>query len=116
MVEQAQEDARLTAILKAAADPSRRRVLTLLVREGPMRVTEIAAYFDLSLNAVSKHIKVLEAAGLVSRVKEWRDHVIRAELGPLSEIDTWFKALRWVWEIRLEALDTLLTEKETDND
>jgi DNA-binding transcriptional ArsR family regulator len=116
MVERSPEDARLTAILKAAADPSRRRILTLLVREGPLRVTELAAYFEISLNAVSKHIKVLEGAGLVGRMKEWRDHVIRVELGPLEEIDNWFKALRWVWEIRLETLDNLLTEKETDND
>jgi DNA-binding transcriptional ArsR family regulator len=116
MVERLPDETRLTAILKAASDPSRRRILTLLVREGPMRVTELAAYFDLSLNAVSKHIKVLEAAGLVGRMKDWRDHVIRAELDPLTEIDSWFKALRWVWEIRLETLDTLLTKKETDDD
>lgn len=79
-----------------------------------MRVTELAGHFDTSLNAVSKHIKVLEAAGLVSRLKEWRDHVIRAELGPLNEIDRWFGQLRWVWEARLEKLDDLLTKDDTD--
>jgi DNA-binding transcriptional ArsR family regulator len=114
MVERDEEE-RLTTILKAASDASRRRILTLLVREGPLRVTELASYFDISLNAVSKHIKVLEAAGLVSRMKDWREHVIRAELENLREIDRWFAALRWVWEIRLERLETIVTE-ETDND
>ena len=116
MVERDFNDAHLSAILKAASDPSRRRILTLLVQEGPMRVTELAGHFDVSLNAVSKHIKVLEAAGLVSRLKEWRDHVIRAELGPLNEIDHWFKQLRWAWDARLEKLDQLMTQGDTDND
>jgi len=81
-----------------------------------MRVTELAAHFDTSLNAVSKHIKVLEAAGLVSRLKEWRDHVIRAELDPLTDIDRWFGQLRWVWEARLEKLDQLMTKDNRDDD
>lgn len=81
-----------------------------------MRVTDLAGHFDLSLNAVSKHIKVLEAAGLVSRLKEWREHVIRAELGPLTEIDHWFKQLRWVWDARLEQLEKVLTQGDENND
>ncbi len=81
-----------------------------------MRVTDLASHFDLSLNAVSKHIKVLEAAGLVSRLKEWREHVIRAELAPLTEIDHWFKQLRWVWDARLEQLEKILTQGENEND
>lgn len=81
-----------------------------------MRVTDLAGHFDLSLNAVSKHIKVLEAAGLVSRLKEWREHVIRVELEPLTEIDNWFKQLRWVWDARLEQLDKVLTQGAHKND
>lgn len=115
MVEREDDEAALSAILAATAEPTRRRLLTLLVREGPLRVTDLARHFDISLNAVSKHIKVLEAAGLVSRAREWRDHIIRAELGPLAEIDRWFAALRWVWEIRLENLETLMTKGETDD-
>ncbi len=115
MVERESED-RLTEILKAAADPTRRRILTLLVREGAMRVTDLAGHFEMSLNAVSKHIKVLEAAGLVSRERAWRDHVIRAELDNLKEIDRWFARLRSVWDERLEHLETLMTEKRDDND
>ena len=57
----------LNAILKAASDPTRRDILTLLAQEGPLKVGDIHARFDISLNAVSKHIKVLERAGLVRR-------------------------------------------------
>lgn len=108
-------DSQLTEILKAASDPTRRAILTLLAQNGPTRVTEIAARFDMSLNAVSKHIKVLEAAGLVSRKTLWREHLIEVQMAPLSHIDHWFKALRSIWEIRLEALATLLTEEKPDD-
>ena len=114
MVERESHDP-LTEILKAASDPTRRTILTLLVQDGPARVTDLARRFDMSLNAVSKHIKVLERAGLVSRKTEWREHIIAAELGPIREIDRWFSELRSLWEMRLEALDTILTG-ETDND
>ena len=56
----------LSAILKAAADPTRRAILTLVAQHGDQRVTDLARHFALSLNAVSKHIKVLEAAGVVA--------------------------------------------------
>jgi DNA-binding transcriptional ArsR family regulator len=105
----------LTAILKAASDPTRRAILTLLAQHGPTRVTDLAAHFDMSLNAVSKHIKVLENAGLARRRTEWREHLIEVQMQPLSEIDRWFADLRLIWDMRLEALDNILT-KETAND
>ena len=105
----------LTDILKAASDPTRRAILTLLAQDGPTRVTEIAARFDTSLNAVSKHIKVLESAGLVQRRTQWREHLIELRLEPLAEIDRWFSALRSIWDLRLEALETLLTKENTDD-
>ena len=114
MVER-EDDSRLSEILKAAADPTRRAILTLLVQHVPTRVTDVARRFDMSLNAVSKHIKVLEGAGLVSRRTAWREHLIEANLGPIGEIDRWFRDLRLIWDMRLEELDKLLT-KETDND
>ncbi len=113
MVEQ--DDSHLTEILKAASDPTRRAILTLLAQNGPTRVTEIAARFDMSLNAVSKHIKVLEGAGLVSRRTLWREHLIEVQMEPLRQVDLWFRDLRSIWDLRLEALSTLLTE-ETDDD
>ncbi|MGJ8617514.1 MAG: ArsR/SmtB family transcription factor [Sulfitobacter sp.] len=114
MVEQEGPD-RLTEILKAASDPTRREVLTILVQHGVMRVTDLAGYFDISLNSVSKHIKVLEKAGLVSRKTSWREHLIEANLEPISEIDQWFSQLRLVWDVRLEALDELMTKDPSDD-
>lgn len=105
----------LTEILKAASDPTRRAILTQLAQDGPTRVTEIAARFETSLNAVSKHIKVLEAAGLVSRRTSWREHLIEVRMEPLAEIDRWFRELRSIWELRLDALETLLTEEKIDD-
>lgn len=112
MVERIDSDP-LSLILKAASDPTRRAILTHLVQEGPLRVTDIAARFDMSLNAVSKHIMVLERAGLVSRRTQWREHLIEAEMAPLAEIDRWFASLRSVWELRLDALKDHL-EKDED--
>lgn len=105
----------LTEILKAASDPTRRAILTLLAQNGPTRVTEIAARFDMSLNAVSKHIKVLEHAGLVTRKTLWREHLIEVNMAPLNRIDLWFKGLRSIWVLRLEALATLLTQENPDD-
>jgi len=105
-------DAQLTTILKAASDPTRRAILTLLAQHGPTRVTELAARFETSLNAVSKHIKVLEAAGLVSRRTVWREHLIEVQIEPMKLIDAWFAELRSIWALRLDALDKLLTEGE----
>jgi DNA-binding transcriptional ArsR family regulator len=91
------DDPLLSEILKASADPTRRAILTFLAQEGAMRVTDLAARFDMSLNAVSKHIKVLEAATLVRRRKEWREHLIEIDLAQLAEIDRWFVDLRSIW-------------------
>lgn len=113
MVERASET-RLTEILKACADPTRRAILTLLAQQGATRVTDLAAEFDISLNAVSKHIKVLEGAGLVSRRTHWREHLIEPRMDELGEIDRWFRDLRSIWEMRLEALDQLLTMENDD--
>lgn len=109
MVEQ-ESDPRLTNILKAASDPTRRAILTLLAQQGPLRVTQISGNYEMSLNAVSKHIKVLESAGLVKRRTEWREHLIEVQMEPLRDIDRWFDGLRSIWAFRLEALDDLLTD------
>lgn len=114
MVEQTPSSAALTEILKALGDPSRRAILTLLAQQGPTRVTEIAGQFEMSLNAVSKHIKVLEGAGLVSRRTIWREHLIEAQLAPLAAMDQWLGRLRSVWALRLEALSTLMEEDPHD--
>ena len=103
-------DIALTAVLKAASDPTRRRVLTLLAQHGPMRVTDLARHFEMSLNSVSKHIKTLESAGLVSRRTEWREHLIELQTERIDLIDAWFKDLRSIWDMRLERLDNLIAK------
>ena len=103
-------DTDLTLILRAAADPTRRMVLTLLAQHGPMRVTDLARHFEMSLNSVSKHIKTLESAGLVSRRTEWREHLIELKAERIDLIDHWFKDLRSIWAMRLEKLDKLIIE------
>ena len=102
----------LSEILKAVSDTTRRSILTALVQEGPTRVTDLAVHYEMSLNAVSKHIKVLESAGLVTRKTHGRIHLIEADMGPVSEIDHWFQNLRSIWDLRLDELENLLTTKE----
>jgi len=115
MVEREMTD-KLSEVLKAASDPTRRAILTLLAQQGPMRVTDIHCQFDMSLNAISKHIKVLERAGLIIRRTEWREHLIEVQMAPLSEVDDWFTKLRSIWDIRLEALDELITKGSNENE
>ncbi|MDB5526254.1 MAG: transcriptional regulator protein [Rhizobium sp.] len=110
------DDDALSRILKAAGDTTRRHILTLLVQEGALRVTALGAHFDMSLNSVSKHIKVLEEAGLVTRRTLGREHFIAAELEPLKHTEKWFGQLKSVWELRLSALDQLLITKEHDDE
>ena len=114
MGEHSQEH-RLSEILKAVSDQTRRSLLTTLVQEGPLRVTELAGRYDMSLNAVSKHIKVLEAAGLVTRKTLGRVHLIEADLDPVHAVDDWFGQLRSIWDLRLERLGELFEKgNETD--
>ena len=100
---------RLSLTFGALADPTRRAILARLAKGGAS-VTELAAPFDMSLPAVSKHLKVLERAGLVSRGKEaqWRPAALKA--GPLKEIDEWVERYRVIWEQRLDRLDVYLRE------
>lgn len=106
----------LSDILKAVSDPTRRSLLTTLVQEGPLRVTELASRYEMSLNAVSKHIKVLEAAHLVTRRTLGRVHMIEADLEPVRAIDAWFRDLRSVWELRLDRLSEALVEGYDDGE
>jgi DNA-binding transcriptional ArsR family regulator len=105
----------LSLTLKAAGDPTRRAILTHLAQEGPSRVTDIAARFDISLNAVSKHIMVLERAGLVRRKTQWREHLIEIQLQPLTETFRWFGDLRSIWDLRLDALEAHFAKDKTND-
>ncbi len=103
--------ASLDRTLVALSDPTRRSILDRLMK-GPARVTEIAQPFDMSLNAVSKHVRKLERAGLVRREIRGREHLLSFEGGPLSEADQYLDQLRRFWEERLDVLDELLRERK----
>ena len=115
MVERA-KDKNLSELLKAVSDTTRRSLLTQLCQQGPSRVTDLANDYDMSLNAVSKHIKILEKAGLVSRKKIGKTHWIEAKLEQVRVIDDWSKELKSIWELRLEKLDEILNDGDTKND
>jgi DNA-binding transcriptional ArsR family regulator len=99
----------LDAAFGALADPSRRAIIADL-RHGERRVTELARPFPVSLNAVSKHVKVLERAGLVRRRVLGRDHYISLAAQPLRYASSWLDHYRAFWEPRLDALETLLRD------
>lgn len=105
----------LSLTLKAVGDPTRRAILKHLAQEGPARVTDIAARFEMSLNAVSKHIMVLERAGLVTRRTRWREHLIEVQLDPLHQAFRWFQDLRSIWDLRLDALEEHFRKEKTDD-
>ena len=96
----------------ALADPTRRAILSRLMR-GDARVTEIAAPFDMSLNAVSKHVKVLERAGLVRRSVRGREHRLALIREALAEAGEWIAAQQTFWDRRLDALESHLKAKKT---
>lgn len=100
----------LSNVLGAISHPSRRAILARLSK-GPARVTEIAAPFDMSLNAVSKHLKVLEEAGLVHREKQGRDHVIEFRGEPLRQVAGWVHEYERFWNEHLDRLESYFIEK-----
>lgn len=106
----------LTEILKAVSDSTRRSLLTQLCQQGASRVTDLADRYDMSLNAISKHIKVLEKAGLVTRKTIGRTHWIEANLERVGMAENWFRELKSIWELRLEKLAEILENGGTRND
>ena len=103
-----EKDKTLTELLKAVSYATRRSLLTQLCQQGSSRVTDLANYYDMSLNAISKHIKTLEKAGLVTRKTIGRTHLIEANLERVGLVENWFKELKSIWALRLEKLDEIL--------
>jgi DNA-binding transcriptional ArsR family regulator len=101
----------LSTTFAALADPTRRAILERL-SEGQATVSELAEPFPISLPAVSRHLKVLESAGLIVRDRsaQWRPSALRAE--PLKEATDWLETYRIVWEGRVDRLDAYLKEKK----
>ena len=103
----------LSATFAALADPTRRAILARLA-EGEASVTELARPFEMSLPAVSKHLRVLQRAGLIARGRhaQWRPCRLRAE--PLRDIAEWVERYRASWETSFELLDAYLEELQQD--
>jgi DNA-binding transcriptional ArsR family regulator len=97
----------LSLVFGALADPTRRAILTRLA-EGEATVAELAAPFSVSQPAISKHLKVLEHAGLVSRTRRATARLSRLEAGPLREATTWLARYQRFWDESYERLDDLL--------
>lgn len=102
---------RLDKTLLALAHPARRAILQRLSR-GEMRVTALAEPFAMSLNAVSKHIHVLERARLVRRRRAGREHLLSVNPEPLDEAAVWMAAQRALWTQRLDTLEALLRAED----
>jgi DNA-binding transcriptional ArsR family regulator len=100
---------RLSTTFAALADPTRRAILARLVA-GEASVTQLAAPFDMSMPAVSKHLKVLERAGLIARGREAQWRPCRLDIAPLREVDDWMSHYRRFWSESLDRLDAYLRE------
>jgi DNA-binding transcriptional ArsR family regulator len=99
----------LSVTFAALADPTRRAILARLA-SGECSVTELAEPFDMSMPAVSKHLRVLERAGLIARGREAQWRPCRIEAGPLKDVAEWADRYRHIWEARLDRLDDYLKE------
>ena len=103
---------RLDATFIALADPTRRAILARL-KQGDATVNELAAPFDISQPAISKHLKILERAGLVSRSNVGTSRPVRIEAGPMREAVDWLEKYREFWEKSYQRLDALLEILQT---
>jgi DNA-binding transcriptional ArsR family regulator len=104
----------LDATFAALADPTRRAILARL-STGQATVTELAAPFEISLPAVSRHLKVLEQAGLISRGREAQWRPCRLEIGPLKEASDWIEQHRTTWEERFDRLEEYLRDLQSQS-
>jgi DNA-binding transcriptional ArsR family regulator len=104
----------LSATFAALADPTRRAILARLLT-GEASVSELAEPFDMSMPAVSKHLRVLERAGLIARRRDAQFRHCRIEPGPLKDVAQWMERYREVWEGRLDRLDAYLQQMNTTN-
>jgi DNA-binding transcriptional ArsR family regulator len=101
---------RLDRVFSAVSDPTRRAILARLA-ESDARVTEVASAFPISLNSTSKHIRVLEDAGLVRRTVRGREHRLSLDAAPLTEAAEWIDHYRRFWSEQLTSLDDFITDR-----
>jgi DNA-binding transcriptional ArsR family regulator len=103
----------LSAIFAALADPTRRAILARLA-SGETTVTELAEPFDMSLPAISKHLKVLERAGLIERRREAQWRLARLDPAPLKDVANWLESYRRFWDESFDRLDDYLRKLQTE--
>ena len=106
------KEEQLSAIFQALCDPSRRKIIDLLREAGALKVTDIAEVFSMSLNGVSKHLKVLERAKLIEREVRGREHWIRVNWSSLQQPYEWLHFYQHFWASRLDALVDYAKTKE----
>jgi len=102
---------RMTDVLTAISHPSRRAIIGQLAM-GPARFTDIAKAFDTALNAVTKHLKLLERAGLIERKKQGREVFISFRGEPLREVAGWVHEYEQFWNVRLDQFEKYFTDKK----
>jgi DNA-binding transcriptional ArsR family regulator len=102
----------LSTTFAALADPTRRAILARLA-SGECSVTELAEPFEMSMPAISKHLRVLERAGLIARGREAQWRPCRLDAAPLKEVADWAERYRAIWEQRFDRLETYLQELKT---
>jgi DNA-binding transcriptional ArsR family regulator len=100
----------LDSTFAALSDATRRGILARLARQGETSVSDLAAPYKMSLPAVSKHLRVLETAGLVSRQKDGRVHRCRLRPGPMKDAAAWIEHYRQFWETQLDSLERYLED------
>jgi DNA-binding transcriptional ArsR family regulator len=104
----------LDRVFAAVSDPTRRAILARLA-DSEARVTDVALNFPISLNSTSKHIRVLEGAGLVLRSVRGREHILRLDATPLAEAAGWIEHYRSFWNEQLASLDAFVTGRTGTN-
>jgi DNA-binding transcriptional ArsR family regulator len=101
----------LDRIFTAVSDPTRRAILARLA-DSDARVTDVASDFPISLNSTSKHIRMLEGAGLVRRTVRGREHILSLDAAPLAEAAEWVEHYRRFWSEQLASLDAFVTSRD----
>jgi DNA-binding transcriptional ArsR family regulator len=108
------QGAPLNSTFAALSDATRRGILARLARQGEISVSELAAPYNMSLPAVSKHLRVLEHAGLVSRQKDGRVHRCRLRAAPMKDAAAWIGYYRRFWEAQLDSLARYLEDSAAE--
>ncbi len=109
------DDKQLDAAFAALANPTRRAILARLV-QGEATVNTLAEPFDMSLPAISKHIRVLEDAGLITRGRHAQFRPCTLNATPLKAVAHWTDQYRHIWDMRFDAMDRIITERKGTND